>query len=297
MAWEDTFRSWGAAPSETEAQKMENTETAIKKAIDAGATLAAMDITVFTQGSYKNRTNIRQESDVDICVQLNSTFFPLYPAGKTAADYGHDEGTINQARLKQLVYAALANYFTSAAVTRGDKAIHVHSNTYRVDADVLPGFARRHYFGDREWNYVDPVGVGFETDEGRFIVNWPHQWHENGVTKQKNTGDRYKKMVRIVKRLRDKLQGEGAAEAKEVCSSLIESLVWNVPDAYFNHTDYKDDVHDILGHSFNETLPTGSFTSMKEVNGRKLLFAASQPWTREQAHTFFEKAWNHIGFA
>ena len=33
MSWEDTFRSWGGPPGQTEKEKMENTENAIKNAI------------------------------------------------------------------------------------------------------------------------------------------------------------------------------------------------------------------------------------------------------------------------
>ena len=296
MAWEDTFKFWGSAPSETEQKKMDNAEAAVKKAINADAKLAGMDISIITQGSYKNRTNVRQESDVDICVCLNQTFFARYPTGKTREDYGHGDGSITHRQFRDMVHSALANYFKNE-ITAGDKAIHVHSNTYRVDVDVLPALAQRHYYGEREGQFVDPVGAAFDTNEGKRIINWPHQWYANGVAKQDSTGQRYKKMVRIVKRLRDKLQSENVAEANDICSSLIESLVWNVPDAYFNHDEYKDDVHDVLAHTFNETLLTGGYATMKEVNGRKDLFATTQPWTREQAHAFLEKAWSYLGFA
>src|SRR5205085_842927 len=81
--WEATFTSWAAGPGTTEQTRAENAEKGVKKAIAANAKLAQMDITVFPHGSYRNRTNVRQDSDVDICVRLNSTFFTEYPAGKT----------------------------------------------------------------------------------------------------------------------------------------------------------------------------------------------------------------------
>src|SRR3989344_9289068 len=108
---EDTFKSWGAAPGTTEQQKMENAETAINKAIKANAALAAMDISIIPQGSYRARTNVRRDSDVDICVCLNSTFFPRYPEGTTKEHYGNTDGSITFKEFKKLVQTALGDYF------------------------------------------------------------------------------------------------------------------------------------------------------------------------------------------
>src|SRR3989344_8554556 len=107
MAWEDTFKSWGSAPGVTEQQKMENAETAVKKAIKANVTLSSMDISIIPQGSYKSRTNVKNDSDVDICVCLNSTFFPRYPQGKTSGDYGNSKGSISFQEFKKHVQSAL----------------------------------------------------------------------------------------------------------------------------------------------------------------------------------------------
>ena len=73
--WETAFVSWAKPPSETEQTKAENAESAIKAAIDNHSKLASMNITVFAQGSYKANTNVRLDSDVDICVRLDDTFF------------------------------------------------------------------------------------------------------------------------------------------------------------------------------------------------------------------------------
>jgi len=296
MSWEDTFRSWGSPPGKTEKEKMENTENAIKKAIHNDERLSSMDILVFAQGSYKARTNVKQDSDVDVCVRLNSPFFARYPEGKTREDYGNIEGSISFAEFKNLVEIALINHFGSDTVSRGNKAFDVHSNSYRVDADVLPALAYRYYNGDGENDYIKPVGVGFLTDRGVRINNWPKQAYNNGVKKQSNTGERYKKMVRIMKKMRNKMQEDDIAAAMDVPSFLIESLVWNVPDNGFNHDDYYDDVRYVIAYCFNKTLKDEECKEMCEVNDIKYLFHSSQPWTREQAHNFFSAAWDYVGF-
>src|SRR5712664_4194319 len=91
--WEATFSGWGAPPSDTEQAKAENAERAVRKAIDASTKLNSID--VFAQGSYANRTNVRQDSDVDICVLYTGAYFPDYSMseGLDGAVLGHPDGT------------------------------------------------------------------------------------------------------------------------------------------------------------------------------------------------------------
>jgi len=294
MAWEDTFRSWATAPSVTEQQKMENAEGAVRKAIDADATLSAMDISVIPQGSYRSKTNIRQDSDVDISVCLNSTFYEWYPQGKTREHYGNIDGSISYVDFRQLVTSALSKHFGTGNITPGNKAIDIHSNTYRVDADVVPTLAYRHYYGEGTDDYI--TGVAFDTSDGRRIVNWPLQTYDNGLAKHNRTGQRFRKMVRIIKKLRNHMQENAIAEAEDVESFLIESMVWNAPDDAFGHDTYSSDVRAVLAHCFNETLSSGAHGTLCEVNDIKFLFGAHQLWTRERAHAFFSRAWDHVGF-
>jgi hypothetical protein len=247
-------------------------------------------------GSYKARTNVRLNSDVDICVRLNSTFFPHYPAGKTKEHYGNSDGSVTFDEYRDWVEDALTSHFGKNKIVKGGKAFGIHSSDTRVDADVVPTLAYRYYFGDGSEDYRKPVGVGFNTRDGKRIINWPSQTYENGNAKQDATGERFKKMVRIVKKLRNKMQEEGIAEANEIGSFLIESMVWNVPNEGFNHDDYNDDVRYVLASCFNFTLTEDRSKNLKEVNNIKLLFADSQPWTREQAHKFLSKAWEYIGY-
>jgi hypothetical protein len=107
--WETTFSSWGAPPSDTEQTKCDNAERAIRKAINASAKLSAQPIEVFTQGSYANRTNVRQDSDVDICVLYTGAFFPDYSMsqGLNGAVLGYSDATYPYPDFKNDVETAL----------------------------------------------------------------------------------------------------------------------------------------------------------------------------------------------
>jgi hypothetical protein len=295
---EETFGIWSKGPSQTETDKCTNAENAVKKAIGSSSDLASLNVSVFAQGSYRNRTNVRQDSDVDICVRYNSTFFPEYPAGKTGGDYGNISGTMAFADFKNMVQKALESYFGKQGVTRGNKAFDIHANSYRVDADVVPTFEYRRYTDRKNADGSDHYfsGVAFNPDKGERIVNWPQQSYDNGIARNTETGRKHKRVIRILKRLRGKMMADGIAEARPISSFLIECLVWNADLEAFSKDSYTAMIRHIIASVWNNTRQDTDCTNWVEVNRLKWLFRNSQPWTRQQANAFMHAAWNYIGY-
>jgi hypothetical protein len=295
---EVTFASWSLGPGHTEADKCANAESAVHRAIAADDELNRRDITIFPQGSYRARTNVRRESDVDICVRYNSTFFDVYPEGKKREEFGNVTGSMDFGDFKDMVGIALRNYLGGENVKRGNKAFDVHANTYRIDADVIPTFEHRRYTGELNSNgdYYYLSGVGFEPDSGGRVYNWPQQNYDNGVAKNNQTFRSFKRLVRIIKRLRYKMEDDGIAAAKNIPSFLIECLVWNVPDDEFLHSSFTADVRAALVHLFNNTVKYEDCSEWGEENELKYLFRGAQPWTRQQANDFIGAAWDYAGF-
>lgn len=81
--WEATYTAWSTGPSQTEQQCAENAERQVREAISASAKLNQRNIRVFTQGSYRNRVNVRRDGDVDVGVLCFDTYFPHYPDDNT----------------------------------------------------------------------------------------------------------------------------------------------------------------------------------------------------------------------
>ena len=54
--------------AERDGARCDRAVKSIKDAVAADATLASKTVRTFPQGSYRNRTNVRQDSDVDVCV-------------------------------------------------------------------------------------------------------------------------------------------------------------------------------------------------------------------------------------
>lgn len=298
MSWEDKFTTWAKPISDSLEERCENAERAIKEAIVAYRPLSSHNVKVFTQGSYKNGTNVRVDSDVDVCICLTSTFFYDLPEGMQPVTAGiYTPGAINYTSFRNLVEEALVAKFGRRYVTRGSKCFDIHENTYRIDADVVTAFQYREYTGQiKNGQYEYREGIKFYPDDGGEIINWPHHTYMNGLLKDVLTEMRYKKIVKILKMLRSEMQDNRIAHARDIGSFLIDSLVFNVPHPKFNGSTYTADVRNVLAHCFNKTLNDQDSALWIEVNEIKRLFHYSQPWTRLQAHNFLSAAWDYLGF-
>jgi tRNA nucleotidyltransferase (CCA-adding enzyme) len=68
---ESQLETWARQGAVTTAS---NTHQSIRRALDAYDWPNGVRFESYLQGSYRNTTNIRGDSDVDLVVQLNSTF-------------------------------------------------------------------------------------------------------------------------------------------------------------------------------------------------------------------------------
>ena len=78
--WENIFRNWGSSPSATEQTRCNNALGIIRTAISGSSDLSNRDIITFAQGSYRNHTNVRADSDVDVMVIGEASFAEVHRA-------------------------------------------------------------------------------------------------------------------------------------------------------------------------------------------------------------------------
>ena len=299
--WESDFSFWSLPPSKTEEQRSENAIKGIRAAVDGSSNLNQRRIKVFTQGSYRNRVNVRQDSDVDVGVMLYDFFLGEYPAGRTRTDFGVSDAGYSFSQFKDELEAALVDHFGRTAVKRGNKAFNIRENTYHVEADVVPLFEFRQYW--ERGNYR--AGVALMTDQGKRIENYPERlveyWpstplhYENGVSKNEDTRRRFKGAVRILKKIRSEMEDTGSSSAKSIPGYLLECLCWNVPNVAFTGSTWDARVQAVLMHLWNNTKDDASCKSWREVDAIKYLFHVSQPWTRAAANAFILDAWSNVG--
>jgi hypothetical protein len=307
-AWEPKLQRWSVGPGKTEEEQMEHAATAIRTAIDRSPILGTHVIEVLPTGSFRNRTHIPTESDVDVAVIYKDVFISKWDFADARAktdpavvqelmrEAGVTTSPYTYAQYKNEVEGALVDYFGRTNVKRGDKAFDITENTYRVESDCVAMFQHRQWFRNAAGRLDFTEGTMFypDSDPSKAILNYPKQQYENGRAKHDRTSRRFKKMVRIVKNLCNEMADAGIAAADPIPSFLIECLVYQVPDAVFGRSTFYEELQLVLAFIATNTDSTDTCGKWTEVNEIKYLFHPTQGWTREQAHDFAFSAFAYI---
>lgn len=296
---EEQLKSYAKPLSETEIKKCENAinmlSTALKNIgysqvqqlqLEARDTYSyktelikdKMKIKLLVQGSYANNTNVKTESDVDVAVIQEDVFNSSYKSGRDYTDYGFVESSYLFQDFKRDIYKALVESFGSEQVEWKSKCLLVHGNTYRVDADSVPARRYRDYTNDERMSTDNFIpGIFFLSDEGEEIINYPEQHIKNGRDKNVNTNLYYKKIVRIIKKMRYLMKDKGISSSYNINSFMIESLLWNIPDDIYRlegKESYTEKLKEIMDYSLSEGINNlGNYT---EVNAIKKLCKDSE---------------------
>lgn len=294
IAWEARFDAWARPLSATEDEKCENAISVARKAIEANPFLQALpNLHIFAQGSYKANTNVRADSDVDINVCNRDHFFCQYPLGWDDARAGNVTSSLPFATYKTHIEAAV-NARYGSDVSKGDKSFRIQGNTYRINTDIVPSYEFRLYRVQGS-SLIYDSGVAFISQNGTRIVNWPAQTLANGIAKNNQTGMRYKKVVRVLKGLRNELKDRGNTNTAAVSSFMIESLAWNVANNKYGNDYLYDDVKEVISDAWYWTYDETRSRPLKEVNDIKDLFSPENLLKRQQISAFFWDLQAYIG--
>lgn len=217
-----------------------DTHTEIRDKLHNSALLTGRNFETYLQGSYRNDTNTRGNSDVDIVAELQSAFrddLSLLPAQQLAAQQAaYSAATYNWTDFRSDVLGVLAYHYDHLVVP-GNKAIRVDPGTSsRVPADVVVAMQYRKYYRFNsiyDQNYAEGMTF-YVPSENRWIVNYPKIHYNNGVVKQSRTNDTYKRSVRMIKNARRRAVEQGYLEDGHHPSYFVECLIYNVPDDKFS---------------------------------------------------------------
>jgi hypothetical protein len=211
------------------------TYATVKTALEsADAGYAGKSKEVFLQGSYGNDTNIWRESDVDVVIRLDAIFTydinDLPPDQKAAFQAAHPSATYTRKHFRDHVLEILFKRF-GEDVEPGAKAVQIKPRGNRRKADVLIATQHRKYRSYQgPGNEHQVTGISFHKLDDTRVVNYPKQHRENLISKNQETGENFKRVVRIFKNARQKLVEQGALELGVAPSYYIEGLLYNAPD-------------------------------------------------------------------
>jgi hypothetical protein len=301
---EDQLASWTQPAFNNEDEKRASTERMIREAIRGHSFLRTLSIDVYAKGSYRNNTNVRRDSDVDVAVEYEGIVYSDYGPNTSRDEVWRAQGlhaysgpfrnaatgATEIGRFKNAVGEALVSAFGSSAVTRSNKVFTVRESQRSLAADVVPCATYRKYWSPTRFNQ----GIRLLPDRwpGFNINNYPQQHYDRGVAKNEATSRRYKSVVRILKNLENRMVADGASPV--VASYLIESLTFNVPNSVFSYLTWAARVRGVLSHVWADTEEVECETRWHEANDIKYLFHQHQKWTREEARAFVHAAWQYV---
>ena len=293
--WARYLHTWGRPPSTSEREQIARTVRMITVALRRHPWFRTQRLRVFIQGSYTNNTNVRLNSDMDLCVCLTDGFFMQDAAGswELHVDRLGRDPTVSLAGLKEHLYVALADRFGASSVSWGNKAIKVReTKTTRVRADVVGAFQASQRLPRLKAARLsqDDYGIAICPDNGKIMMSFPHHHLKNGTAKNKKTGGKYKNLVRIIKKFRDEMQDAGICQADTVPSFLLESLIYNCPNLCFQDNNIVDRVERVLLYSHYVLSSPNVMPTLTEVNGIKPLFSDEQPRIPSEVISFVTAA-------
>jgi hypothetical protein len=244
---ESQLSTWSRPGSITQSS---NTYNSIKNMLqDSSASYTGKSYTVFLQGSYGNDTNIYSESDVDIVIRLDDTFYSnkdnLTEQEKSAYNQAFSSATYTLSAFKRDMLGVLIKQY-GFAVNTGTKAITIDGNSSRRKADVIVSCQYRKYSRFRsasDSSYIE--GICFFTSSGERIANYPQQHSTNLIIKHQATSSWLKPMIRIFKNMRSQLITGRKIRAGSAPSYYIEGLLYNVPNDKFSR-NYQTCVMNVL---------------------------------------------------
>ena len=260
---------------------------------DPSAPYYPRDYSVFLQGSYGNHTNVYRESDVDIVIRLNQTYYAdigrLSGGAKANYDRAFVPADVDWSQFRGEVFKWLQKKYASD-VELGNKAIFVRGNGTRRDADVIVCCNFRRY---REGSSGDDdeydEGICFWND-GTRIENFPKQHSANLIVKHQATNNWLKPVIRVYKNMRNRMLSDKVLKEGVAPSYFIEGMLSNVPDGKFGESfdasfvnSYNwlikaDESKLVTASGLHWLVRDGTPTSLSSANFNEYLGAAGNYW-------------------
>jgi len=275
---ESQLETWSHQGAVTTAKQ---THESIRVALKAYDWPKEVRYEVYLQGSYKNDTNIRGDSDVDVVVQLNSTFFENLPVN-LKRQFGFRDASYRWEEFRSDVLTALRNHYGPGRVREGRKSLKVQTPYLPADVVVSVQYHKYPEPPRSKDNFVEGMAFWVRS-EGRWVINYPKIHYENGVKKNEKTNKRYKPTVRMFKNARTYLVDRGVIPPDLAPSYFLECLLYNVPNDKFGPN---------LQSTFREVivwLQKTDFGRFVCQNEQLLLFGSSpEQWSEDSADRFLE---------
>lgn len=263
------------------------THESIRYALNESNWPQGVSYDIYLQGSYKNDTNIRGESDVDVVVELTSTFYSNLTddqkryLGLMTATYGWSE-------FMNDVLSRLIAYYGEKNITRGNKCINLAPTASRLPSDIVV-CAQYIWYSNLA---VAAKGITFWTHgNGLQTTSYPKIHTELCVQKNGETNGWFKPSVRMFKNARSHLVDQKVIDEKLAPSYLLECLIHGVPSSKFGG-NFQNTYCNIVNWLMEADYGSFTFPSLSQ----SLFGTGNNQWSVEKAKTLLNqlvKLWSN----
>lgn len=274
-------------------QSSSRTYDSIKNCINNGLKKDGLLYDIYLQGSYKNSTNIYGDSDVDIIVELMSTFNAdisnLDAVGRQVYET-FPPATYTLSEFKKEVVRTLKGCYGDSAVNVGNKAVKVKGKSSRLNADVLVCNKYNRYnknYGSATLSAVK--GIRFvEEHTGKTVINYPIPHYDNGVAKNLliRTQSNLKKVTRIFKNMKATLVNHQAMRSATAPSYFVECLIYNAQDQHFRQSTFQSKVQAIVSQFIQDDRTNSNDRYVCQNEQRYLFGDGDQQWNKADAREY-----------
>lgn len=183
------------------------TESDLRVTRDNIIDLLSVEYNVFLQGSYKNDTAISSINDIDIVAVRKNPIMSLLFRWEQVFD--------------DLIYKIGSYHQYKNAISKGKKCIKLNLSQKRID--IVPAI----YSYENTNKFCEPIRI-FNRETQLEVLNYPKTHYENGCIKNRNTNQKYKKCVRLLKNF---IKNNNI---KHVAPSFyVECLIYSYPESWF----------------------------------------------------------------
>lgn len=239
----------------------------------------------YLQGSYANYTNVWDDSDVDVVVELTTTF---RPDGSRLSDEERTRlsrlppAAYRWANFRADVLQALRNHYGVGRVREATKCLEVVATGGRRNSHIVPSLELMNFVTFPDFaNATYVKGISFWTTNTVEIWNYPKDHIANGAAKNTATNGRYKPTIRMFKNARTALVDSRQISGGAVSSYFLECLLYNVPKEQYTGSNQQ-----VYANVVNYLVSADMRPFMCQ-NGRLLLFGTlPTQWTEDAARAF-----------
>ena len=290
---ESQLATWSKQGATVTAQ---STHQTIRNVLDNSSYLSGRTVDFYLQGSYRNFTNIRGDSDVDLVAELQSVYYgnidQLTEPEKQAYELARNPADYHWRDFRRDVIATLKERYGNDVDDTAKRCVKIKANSGRLPADVVVCLEYRLYTRFNSHNDCDYVsGIKFlDLENNNWIVNFPKVHYSNGSNKNayERTKQNYKPTIRMFKNARKRLIDRGMMLEDTAPSYFVECLLYNVPDDYFIGT-FQERYSKILAWLYFQFSNNKAQNFVCQNEQIQLFGSSSVQWNVDNAWTLIRK--------